>query len=126
MKTAEGNIEIKRKDGILCSISVIMPIWNKLLDDSTISVDVPLFGLKTFAKNEEDVDVAVEEAIKCFCIASEKFGQGLEKELQTIGWTFENEKDDLLSFIIDSDNSVFEQVMETGDKFAETDLAIAC
>jgi hypothetical protein len=126
MKTAEGNIEIKRKNGALCSISVIMPIWSKLLDDATISVDVPLFGLKTFVKSEEDVDVAVEEAIKCFCIASEKFGQGIEKELQTIGWTFENEKDDLLNFIIDSENSVFEQIMETGEQFAESDLQVAC
>lgn len=127
MKTTEGNIEIKRNEGKLSSISVIMPTWRKQEHDSIISINVPLLGLKTIAKDFDDADKAIEEAIRCFCIAAEKFGQGFEAELQTLGWEVsKGEKDEsLLTFGIESGNLVFEQIMETGEQFAEKDLAIA-
>lgn len=40
-----------------------------------------LHDIQTFAYSEEDIDVAVEEAILCFIQASKKFGKGLVKEL---------------------------------------------
>lgn len=42
-----------------------------------------LSDLQTFAYSEEDIDVAVEEAILCFIQASKQFGKGLVKELNS-------------------------------------------
>lgn len=128
MKTSEANIEIIRDNEKLSSISVIMPTWHKIEDDNEfVTVNIPLFGLKTFAKNDDDTIVAINEALKCFCISSERFGQGIEKELQVLGWTFVKTEGNrtLLNYSIESNNFVFEQIMETGDQFAENDLAIA-
>lgn len=125
MKTSEANIKITRIEDVLSSISLIMPTW-KHQEDTSLSVIIPLFGIKTFAKDLDDADIAINEAIKCFCIASEKFGQGIEKELQTIGWSTVDNNHSLLNYSIDSnDNIVLEQIMETGDQFAENNLAIA-
>jgi len=40
-----------------------------------------LLGITTFAKDEADASVAIQEAVICFFIAAEKFGCGIEKEL---------------------------------------------
>lgn len=40
-----------------------------------------LGGLQTFANSEDDIDVAVNEAIECFVYAAENFGDGLIEEL---------------------------------------------
>lgn len=131
MKTIEANIEIKRENGILSFISVIMPTWNKMDDNDCVSVNIPLFGLKTIAKDETDADAAIMELIKCFSIASEKFGQGIEKELETLGWslTENSERYSLLTYGIEQNNVinnvVLEQIMETGEQFAKNNLVIA-
>ena len=127
MITSEANIEITRHDGVLHSISAVMPVWNKTGEDDIIAVNIPLFGMKTFATDEADVDIAIEEAIKCFCIASEKFGNGLNQELVDLGWTaVENEKERIsLDYNIPDDNFVFEQLMQTGEQYAHADLEFA-
>ncbi len=126
MKTAEANIEIN-KIGNESTISIIMPTWQKVEDDNNFfTVNVPLFGLKTFSLNEEDTITAIHEALKCFLISSNKFGQGIEKELQALGWNIIEKEDNrtLLTYSIDSSNFVLEQIMETGEQFVEADLSI--
>jgi len=125
MKTSEANIEITRADHALSSISVIMPTW-KHQEDNSLSVNIPLFGIKTFAKDIDDTEAATNEAITCFCIASEKFGQGIEKELEAIGWvSLVNGNNSILNYSIESSDIVLEQIMETGDQFAKSNLSIA-
>jgi len=127
MRINEANIEINRRDGKLISVTIDMPIWDKLGVDNFISVNLPLFGIKTFAKDELDADVAVRESITAFCINSEKFGKGLESELKLIGWSFNEQKNDFtsMSFEVPNSNSVIDQIMQTGEHFAEK-LELTC
>ena len=129
-KTTEANIEVKKNQGRVVSVSVIMPTWNKVEDDhSFTTITIPLFGLKTIAipNNDSDAVTAINEALKCFCISAEKFGQGIEKELQSLGWSLVNsdQESSLLNYSISSSDVVLEQIMETGDQFAENDLMFA-
>jgi hypothetical protein len=80
----EANIEITR-NGEKLAISVLMPVRNRLTDHGNLFVELPLLGINTIAKDENDIDKAVEEAIMSFCVAANKFGQGIEKELQALG-----------------------------------------
>jgi hypothetical protein len=50
-----------------------------------LDVDIPLFKLNTIAAYDDDVEVAVAEAVQCFCTASNKEGRGIEKELKSLG-----------------------------------------
>lgn len=120
MNTTEANIEIIRHGETLSSVSVIMPRWIKAEYDNTLSVNIPFFGIKTFAKDEEDSEIAIEEAIKCFCLAAERFGQGVEAELQTLGWNRIKEENEhsLLSYSVPDTNVVLEQIMQTGEQYA--------
>ena len=87
MNTIEANIEITRANDKLVSISVSMPVWSKESEfDGNIHVHLPLLDIDTIASDEKDAEFAIKEAIQSFCIASEKFGEGLEKELQALGW----------------------------------------
>ncbi|WP_423999760.1 hypothetical protein [Maribacter sp. IgM3_T14_3] len=125
--TISGNIEIKRNRGKLDTISVVMPVWDKTIEDGFLSVNIPLFAISTFAKDESDIDQAVREAITLFCINAEKFGNGLETELRVLGWNHGDTKKGIttLSFEVSQRNQVFGQVMQTGEQFAEK-LDIAC
>lgn len=62
---------------------------NKIVhSDGTISIELPMFGnLRTYAENDTDMKVAIDEAIMVFRMASEKFGKGLKEELKMLGWT---------------------------------------
>lgn len=126
-KTISGSIEIKRNRGKLDSISVVMPIWDKTIEDGFLSINIPLFAISTFAKDESDIDQSVREAIQLFCINSEKFGNGLENELRVLGWNHGETKKQTtaLSFEVSQRNQVFGQVMQTGEEFAEK-LDIVC
>lgn len=131
MRTAtEANIQILRNNGILSTISVNMPIWNKLEFDGTLSVSMPLFSLRTYALNEDDSQEAIKESLICFSIGAEKFGQGLEKELQTLGWEIaETSTENLieLSYSIKSNNNTFdvmEEIIQTADIYALSNIEI--
>lgn len=128
MKTSEANIEITRKFSEISSVSVIMPTWRQP-DDEILSVSIPLLGLKTTARNIDDADVAIQEAIKCFLIACERFGQGAEKELEAIGWSLLSKENgtSLLNYSIEQTQTsiILEQIMETGEQYAEHDLVLS-
>lgn len=120
MKITEANIEINRLDGKLSSITVDMPIWDKTVEDEFISVNIPFLGIKTFAKNEIDAQDAIKECVHLFCVTSEKFGSGLETELRLLGWEFISEDKGSVIMAFNTSNVIFDQIMETGDKFVET------
>ena len=115
----ETSMIIARVKGELSTISVVMPIWIKRED--FISISIPMLMLKTVASNEEDINKAIEGTIKCFCIAAEKFGKGLEAELEALGW---EKNDSSLEFSM-PDNEVIEEILKTGQMIALKDLLIA-
>lgn len=127
MKINEANIEIIRDNGKLSSISVAMPIWDKPVEDGFLSVNIPLFGIKTFAKDELDSEIAINEALKAFCINSERFGKGLETDLKIMGWDFIEQKENIcvMAFSVSNSNSVIDQIMQTGEQFARK-LELSC
>ncbi len=114
----EANLAITRENGVLSFISLVLPVWIKCED--IFSISIPMFHLKTFAKNESEIQVAVEEAVKSFCIAAEKFGRGLEAELGELGWSKE---DSDLSFNLPQ-SDVMQQIIETAETFAFDHLSI--
>jgi hypothetical protein len=127
MKINEANIEIIRKEGKLQSISVAMPIWDKIGDDNFLSINIPLFGIKTFAKDEVDAEIAINEILTLFCINAEKFGKGLENELKLIGWSFIKQDAEFctMAYNVSNSNSVIDQIMQTGEQIARK-LNLAC
>src|SRR5436190_14713729 len=115
MEEISANIKITRRGKKLFSIAILMPVWNKIEMDNTIAIDIPLFKLKTFARDEDDAEAAIKEAIESFCIAAERFGNGLESELSTMGWSFieEEEENSILNY--NPHDAVLEQMMQTGE-----------
>ncbi|SIQ69879.1 hypothetical protein SAMN05880574_12147 [Chryseobacterium sp. RU37D] len=111
MEFKEATIEIHRKAGLLKSVSVAMPTWDKDENDGSISVNIPLFGLKAFVFDDMDQDVVVNDVIKSFCISAEKFGTGLESELSVLGWEYceENENKITMSYLVHSKDFVILQ-----------------
>lgn len=125
MQIPEANIEIQRNEKALVSVSVVMPVWDKRADDGSISISIPLFNMKTFAKSQEEVEVALEEAIHAFCFNAERFGRGLESELQSLGWSFSSCEGSVMIYSVSDRNVVLEQIMTTGDQYARTNLQLA-
>lgn len=112
------SMEITRNGLIISAVKVIMPTWDRKGDDGKTYVSIPFLGLETYGINDEDVDLAIEEVIKCFVIAAEKNGLGLESELEFLGWEkVQNqpiEKEHSLFNVIPKE-SVYESIVNTGD-----------
>lgn len=119
--TTEANIKITRNGSKVTSISVSMPIWTKLNDSGNLSIQIPFLGIETIAKNENDAEKAIEEAIISFCIISEKFGQGIERELQVLGW--KAIAADSLEYDVNTD-SVLEGIFKTGENYVNPHLEL--
>lgn len=90
--TNVATVEVIKSGDKLSMVNFVMPIWFTKLDDETFKVDIPLLGISTVAYDEQDIDAAVSEASHSFVIASERFGNGVEKELENVGWKLENNK----------------------------------
>lgn len=125
MKPTEANIDITRRGNKLFSVSLNMPTWSKCEDDRSLSVHIPLLGIKTFAHNKSDTEDAIREAIKSFCIASDKFGQGIEKELAALGWKLVKDGAEHTELGFTPNDDMLEQIMQTGDQYAEAKLEFA-
>lgn len=110
--SSDATMTISRENGVLHSISLVMPVWIK--NDGILTIDLPFFKTKTYARTEAEVDKAIEEAVKSFCIASERFGKGVEKELELLGW---EKVDDTLGFNLPQ-SEVMDQILHTGVIFA--------
>lgn len=122
----EANIEITRANGLV-TISVSMPTWNKQTDSGFVEVSIALLGIRTFARDQDDAERAISEAIQCFCIQADRFGRGLDKELEDLGWHLQHEQATikLMDFPIQKNNLVMDQLMQAGEPFARRALAIA-
>lgn len=117
MINSEPIVEINRSEGFL-SVKAIMPTWNKLDENGHICIRMPLLGADaiTHALNDDDAEVAVNEAFQCFCMVSEKHGMGLENELEFIGWKKEPNSDKNKSILtLNSDVPAYDSIMDTGD-----------
>lgn len=127
MNIEEANIKITRTGNKLSSISVLMPIWNKLSDHGNLIVSLPVLGIDTIAKDENDSEKAIEEAIISFCIVAERFGQGIEKELQSMGWVMvaNDNNEPVLGYNISDPDAILERILLTGESYVNTHLEIA-
>lgn len=110
-------MEITRSGEVLSSVKLIMPTWQKVGDNKLIYIDLPFFGLNTCAKDEADIEIALKEAVSCFCIAAERYGLGLESELEFVGWEKDtSEKDNQHSFMnLIPNNTAFDFMINTGE-----------
>lgn len=117
--TNEATIKLLMEDGKITSISIFMPIWEKPSDQGNLFIHLPLLGLETLAKDSNDGETAIKEAITSFCMIAEKFGQGLEKELETLGWVhIDGETDEpVLGYNISDTDAVIERIMQTAYSF---------
>jgi hypothetical protein len=127
MNTIEANIEITRAGDKLVSISVSMPVWSKESEfDGNIHVQLPLLDIDTIASDEKDAEFAIKEAIQSFCIASEKFGEGIEKELQALGWKqVDQNGNHILGFCVSETDELLDRLLQTGDNYVNPKLEIA-
>ncbi|MDZ4072986.1 MAG: hypothetical protein U1C70_14280 [Sediminibacterium sp.] len=126
MQNIEANIVITRNDGKLASISVQMPIWSKQSEfDGNTIVKLPLLGIETVAKNDDDAEIAIKEAIQSFCGVAEKFGEGIEKELQSLGWKLvDSNGNPVLGFCVSETDALLDRLLQTGDNYTNENLEI--
>lgn len=66
MSTIEPSIKIVRNGAQLVSIEVVMPIRIEKSFDGSLKVRMPLFHTQTWARDEADVEIAVEQSAKSF------------------------------------------------------------
>jgi hypothetical protein len=127
MNILEANIKLTRKNHKLVSVSVNMPIWNKHSEYGKLEVILPMLGIKTIAKDENDAEKAIEEAIISFCIVAERFGQGIEKELESLNWIAVDDAsgEPILGYNVTDPDSVIERILQTGENYVNPHLAIA-
>ncbi|PUZ22483.1 hypothetical protein GA0116948_10980 [Chitinophaga costaii] len=121
--TTEANIKITKDRDKIFFVSVHMPIWTKWNEFGNLSVNIPLLGIDTIAKDEHDAEKAIEEAIISFCLIAEKFGQGIQKELQALGWSLIDSSN--FKFDVNDDNAVLDRIFKTGDNYVNENLEIA-
>ncbi len=116
MKHTSASLEVV-KDGTSFSINVIMPVWHKEVNDA-VKVEMPLLGLSNYASNENEIQTAVDETVLCFCIAAQKYGKGIDAELNKMGWS--NYANSTLEFDAYEENDVMESIMNTGDQYVNS------
>ncbi len=120
--TIEANITITKNEENIIFISVRMPIWTKWNEFGSLSVKIPLLGFETFAKDEKDAAKAVEEAIISFCIMAERFGKGITKELQAIGWRIAGK--DNLEYGFNHIDAGLENIFKTSEHYEKSHLKL--
>ncbi|RZJ99472.1 MAG: hypothetical protein EOO43_26265 [Flavobacterium sp.] len=125
MTDHKGNIDISRHNGHI-TIAAMMPSWDKRNLDNEIIVDLPLLNIQTNAYNEDDAIIAREEVLKCFFIAAERFGNGIEEELIPLGWNIvkSDGKNTQLEFNVPENDAVFVRMFETGEEYVTPNLEI--
>lgn len=125
-KLSEANIKIHRAGKVLSSISVCMPFSTWRGEFGTLMVSIPLLETETVAKDMKDAEKAVEEAITLFCIASERCGQGIEKELEALGWIpVDGESGEPLpGYNFSNTSSVIDRIIKSGEIYKNRRLEI--
>jgi hypothetical protein len=125
-KLSEATIKIHRTGKELSSISVFMPFSTWRGEFGTLMVSIPLLQIETVARDKKDAEKAIEEAITSFCIASERFGQGIEKELEALGWIpVDGESGERLpGYNFSNTNSVIDRIIKGGETYENPRLQI--
>lgn len=127
MNTVEANIKISRV-GKLTTVSVQMPIWTKESDYGNLIISLPLLGIETIAKDQDDTEKAIEEAITSFCKVADKFGQGIEKELLTLGWVHcKEDGEQILGYTLSDaseTDAMLERLIQTGEDYVNPELKL--
>lgn len=114
----EANLEITRNlSGRLEAVRVVMPVWQREIDDRAKKVDMPFLGMRFNVFGNMDFDKTCNDAVKAFCTLCEISGAGLEEELTSLGW--KNITDNVFVFQLNDSNSVFIQMVTTGDQVHE-------
>jgi hypothetical protein len=90
-KTAIASIKITKGKNTT-NINIDMPIWTKRDSNGRFYANLALLGgITTFADNEIDLDIAINEAASCFFIAAQKNGKGIFEELKALGWMIKSD-----------------------------------
>lgn len=126
MNSSKAKIKIFRNGETLTCISVNMPTWAKETNQGNLLVKLPLLGIETIAKDEIAAERAIEEAIASFCIAAEEFGQGVEKELQALGWVLVDSEsgEPLFGYNVSEADALLKRLMQTGENYVNPHLEI--
>lgn len=114
MEFQDAEIEINRKNKKIVSVKLVVPVWHRLGEDGNIYASLPLFGIETYGKNENDLDVAIKDALEGFFAVCDKFGNGLEKELEALGWKQEKTHTNVPVFSVHPKNEMYAGMMKTG------------
>lgn len=122
-----ANIDIVKMGENKTRITIDMPIWTRKGNDGKIYISLALLGgINTFATSEEGVEVAVQEATRCFFLSAAKFGKGVKKELAELGWQLKKNKiryrvsaksrspEPPASYGVDTNLPIWREAMKTG------------
>lgn len=128
MKAIEASIEVTRSNvnKSVVSISIMMPVWHKGNNDGNIDIKIPLLGIETTAKDENDIKVSVDEAIRGFIWACEKFGRGLQDELKDLGWSLSEDenKNPIMGYDVLEKDTLLERLFDTGEPYVNRKLEL--
>lgn len=115
MENNSATIRIERKKNLLAAVEVIMPVWSKKSGDGFLEISLPLLNISTWAKDEDDSEIAIQEAVAGFCWVCEKHGKGLDKELEHLGWHKDQKNSAETFFNLESESILFESLLNTGE-----------
>jgi hypothetical protein len=119
MDAVSATIGIARVNNKLSEVKLIMPTWNRIGSDNKVYINIPFFNIETFGHNDEDADLAIEEAVKCFCLLAEEEGLGLDFELEFMGWEIQENSNKINHiFNVTPNNPAIESMMRTGSQTA--------
>lgn len=106
------------KNGDTIEVSTFMPIWQRKSEDGQIYISIPLLGIETISNDEDDIDKFIKEALTCFCVIAEKYGKGLKKELEALGWNLEissiNKKINSQLLNVKPKTPIYAEMLKTG------------
>lgn len=127
MQVPDAHFKIIREGNKLISVSVNMPIWSRVSEHGNWIVDIPMLMIDTISNDEKDAEIAVEEAIISFCHVAEKFGQGVERELEVLGWMpVDGESGEpILGYGTSNPDAVLNRILQTGENYVNPHLEIS-
>lgn len=113
MNKEETTIQVSR-DGKEISISALIPAWFTKNPSGDFKISLPLLGFETNCDSESEIEDAVKEAVKGFCIVSDKHGKGIEKEFELLGWKVKSTKKKKVFTMPKIKAPVFNNLFQTG------------
>lgn len=120
METLETSVvmAIVRKDGILSSVSGVMPTWQSINEDGEFVAKIPFLGMEALGSDEQDLHDSIIDCITAFCIIAEKHGEGLEKELSLLGWELVESEGEVTTLDASgsfAENETLSAILSTGE-----------